>query len=192
MATELQRQGRKAQRSGAHGMDGKKKRLLILILFGVAAVAATLLLTESSVPAPQPVTKAPSQGAPAAGQPGASAPIAAASVPGSPVMPKGAAGNGQTMRDIFSPPAGYVAPLPGTGTTAGGPGGPAFSAAGMPPVLTGVIMGDSTRVAILRQGTISRSYRIGESAGSYQVVAIDARSVTLEGPSGTINLTMGK
>ena len=68
-----------------------------------------------------------------------------------------------------------------------------MTAGGPAPVLTGVIEGSAgRRVAILRQGNISRSYRVGESAGAYRVAAIGPRSVTLEGPGGTRVLTMGQ
>ena len=60
------------------------------------------------------------------------------------------------------------------------------------PVLTGIIIGDSTRVAILRQGTISRSHRVGESAGAYRIASIGTDSVTLTGPIGTVVLKMGQ
>lgn len=168
-------------------MDDKKKRLLVIVLFGVVAIAVILLMTESTVPAPPPVAKAP-----AAGAPNVLAPVAT-STSASPTLPKGSTAAAQPMRDIFSPPAGYQAAATSTGSNGSRGGtGQAFAAAGSAPVLTGVIAGDERRVAILRQGAISRSYQVGESAGSYKVVSIGNRSVTLEGPNGTLNLTMGK
>ncbi len=168
-------------------MDDKKKRLLIIVLFGVLATAVILLMTESTVPAPQPVAKAPAASAPSMAVPGAT------SNSTSSILPKGATAAVQPMRDIFSPPAGYPAIMPPPGSNgARGGGGQNFAVAGAAPVLTGVIAGEERRVAILRQGTISRSYQVGESAGSFKVVSIGSKSVTLEGPNGTINLTMGK
>lgn len=193
-------------------MDDKKKRLLILALFAVVAIAVTLILTETQEPAQQPVLPA-STGLQSSFQPNAPN---AASKSAVPALPIGASSTGQTMRDIFSPPAEYAALLaasnrgvspggtvqpgggtPGGGTPAGGGasaggGGQQTFSAGAAPVLTGVIAGQDSRVVILRQGTISRSYRVGETAGSYRVAAIGNNTATLEGPTGTIVLTMGK
>lgn len=112
----------------------------------------------------------------------------------SPRMPDGSVVSGQVMRDLFAPPTGYAALLAaqpkGSGQQASN-GGRAFSH-GPIPVLTGVIQGDGVRVAILRQGAISRSYRVGQASGEYRVVEIGENSVTLAGPSGTTVLTMGK
>jgi len=176
-------------------MDDKKKRLLILALFAVVAIAVTLILTETQEPAQQSVLPA-STGLQSSFQPNSSN---AAGKSAAPVLPIGASSTGRTMRDIFSPPAEYAALLaasnrgvspegavqPGSGTQEPFSAGPA-------PVLAGVIAGQDTRVVILRQGAISRSYRVGETAGSYRVAAIGNNTATLEGPTGTIVLTMGK
>jgi len=100
---------------------------------------------------------------------------------------------GQIVRDIFAPPVEYARllpqePKPGVNAT----NGARNLASGLTPVLTGIIVGDSTRVAILRQGTISRSHRVGESTGAYRVASISADSVTLSGSAGTIVLKMGQ
>ena len=165
-------------------MDDKKKRLLVIVLFGVAAIAAVFLFTQPDAQAPQPAP--PSAALPS--------PVPPNSIVNSapPTLPKGTNGGSLAMRDIFSPPAEYAARLPSPARGASpGNGGQAFSAGPMP-VLTGVIAGEGTRVAILRQGTISRSYRVGQSAGAYRVAAIGARSVTLNGPRGRVVLTIGQ
>ena len=166
-------------------MDDKKKRLLVIVLFGVAAIAAVFLFTQPDAQAPQPAP--PSAALPS--------PIPPNTVVNSapPTQPKGTNGGSLAMRDIFSPPAEYAALLPSPTRNAshGGSGGQTFSA-GPVPVLTGVIAGEGTRVAILRQGAISRSYRVGASAGAYSVAAIGARSVTLNGPRGRVVLTIGQ
>ena len=107
-------------------------------------------------------------------------------------MPEGSGVPGQVMRDLFAPPSGYAALLaqPVADPSARNGGKP--SSTGPLPVLTGVIQGDGTRVAILRQGTISRSYRVGQEAGAYTVASIGGNSVTLTGPSGTTVLTIGQ
>ena len=173
-------------------MKDSKKRMFLIVLVGVAAIAAALLLYEPSVPTPatMPAPALPAATALPVGKPGTSVNTS------TPVMPQGTSTVGQATRDIFSPPAEYAALLavstnkPPNGASPAG-GGPAFGA-GPLPKLTGVIVGEGSRVAILRQGTISRSYRIGESAGSYRVASIGGNSVTLEGPAGTKVLTMGQ
>ena len=166
-------------------MDDKKKRLLVIVLFGVAAIAAVFLFTQPDAQAPQPAP--PSAALPSPIPPNTVVNSA------SPTLPKGMNGGSLAMRDIFSPPAEYAALLPSPTRNAshGGGGGQTFSA-GPVPVLTGVIAGEGTRVAILRQGAISRSYRVGASAGAYRVAAIGARSVTLDGPGGRVVLTIGQ
>ncbi|MHC1759586.1 MAG: hypothetical protein AB9917_08765 [Negativicutes bacterium] len=160
-------------------MDDKKKRLLILVLFGVAAVAALLLwMPEPRVTAPAvvpPMLASPATGAKAS----------------APTLPQGADTAGLVIRDIFSPPAEFSPQVTIPAFTGPLRNGGSFDA-GMTPVLTGVIEGSDRRVAILRQGAVSRSYRIGESAGAYRITAISARSVTLSGPGGTTVLTMGQ
>ena len=175
-------------RNIAEGMDDKQKRWLVIGLLGVAVLLATLLLSGPNVPLP---------GALPPPQPPASpvAPVATAPAkPSAPVLPNGAAKAAMPTRDIFAPPAEIAALLPPTGNGAPRNGGVGpVTAAGPAPVLTGVIEGSAgRRVAILRQGNISRSYRVGESAGAYRVAAIGPRSVTLEGPGGTRVLTMGQ
>ena len=175
-------------RNIAEGMDDKQKRWLVIGLLGVAVLLATLLLSGPNVPLP---------GALPPPQPPASpvAPVATAPAkPSAPVLPNGAAKAAMPTRDIFAPPAEIAALLPPTGNGAPRNGGVGPVTTGGPaPVLTGVIEGAAgRRVAILRQGNISRSYRVGESAGSYRIAAIGARSVTLEGPGGTRVLTMGQ
>lgn len=167
-------------------MDDKKKRLLVIVLFGVAAIAAVFLFTQPDAQAPQPAP-------PSAALPSPLVPPNTVVNSAPPTQPKGTNGGSLAMRDIFSPPAEYAALLPSPTRNAshGGGGGQTFSA-GPVPVLTGVIAGEGTRVAILRQGAISRSYRVGASAGAYRVAAIGARSVTLDGPGGRVVLTIGQ
>lgn len=175
-------------RNYAEGMDNKQKWWLVIRLLGVAVLLATLLLNGPNVPAPAVLPPPPPPEAPAASV--ATAPAKSST----PLLPNGAAKAALPTRDIFSPPAEFAALLPPTGDGAPRNGGIGpVTAGGPPPVLTGVIEGSAgRRVAILRQGNISRSYRVGESAGAYRVASIGARSVTLEGPGGTRVLTMGQ
>jgi len=160
-------------------MDDKRKRLLVSVLFGVATIAATLFWTESYSTVPMPPTTV----VPTVSQ-------KTAITAQTPTMPKGAESVGLMVRDIFSPPVEYSALLPSPSNGASRSGGQAVLA-GPAPVLTGVIAGEDSRVAILRQGTISRSYRVGESAGAYRIDSIGDRSVTLASPGGTTIVTMG-
>ena len=169
----------RAAKGNASGMDDKKKRLLILVLFGVAAVAAILIWM------PEPRVTAPAVVPPGIASPATSSRASA------PTLPQGAATAGRTIRDIFSPPAEF-SPQVTIPAFAGQAGNGGSFAAGAMPVLTGVIGSADRSVAILRQGAVSRSYRIGESAGAYRVTEINARSVTLSGPGGTRVLTMGQ
>ena len=164
-------------------MDDKQKRWLVIGLLGVAVLLATLLFSGPNVPTPAVLPPPQPPASPAA--------PAKASTP---VLPNGAAKAALPTRDIFAPPAEIAALLPPTGNGAPRNGGVGpVTAAGPAPVLTGVLEGSAgRRVAILRQGNISRSYRVGESAGAYRVAAIGPRSVTLEGPGGTRVLTMGQ
>jgi len=160
-------------------MDDKRKRVLVSVVIGVAAIAVTLFWTESYPAVPtSPTTVVPTV-----------SPKAALTAH-LPTMPKGAESIGLTVRDIFSPPVEYSAFLPLPGDGASRSGGQTVLA-GPAPVLTGVIAGEDSRVAILRQGTISRSYRVGESAGAYRIDSIGDRSVILASPGGTTTVTMG-
>ena len=60
------------------------------------------------------------------------------------------------------------------------------------PVLTGVVGAGGKWAAIIRLGDASRSYQLGEYAGSYQIVAITGDSVTVVGPQGSTVLTVGR
>lgn len=59
------------------------------------------------------------------------------------------------------------------------------------PALTGVVGADGKWAAIIRFGDDSRSYQLGEYAGSYRIVAITGDSVTVVGPEGSLLLTVG-
>jgi len=166
-------------------MEKSTKRLLGIAAIGCIAIGATVLFTQ-----PELISNLPKdlQRNPV----GVVAQAPKTNLTGKPVMPEGSGVPGQVMRDLFAPPSGYAALLaqPVADPSARNGGKP--SSTGPLPVLTGVIQGDGTRVAILRQGTISRSYRVGQEAGAYTVASIGGNSVTLTGPSGTTVLTIGQ
>ena len=167
----------------ASRMDAQKKRLLIIVLFGVALVGAVFLFTDPAISPPA----AELQPAPAASLPAPNTAINNKT----PVLPQGAQVAGQAVRDIFAPPAEYARLAPQE-PRAANTNGSRNLPVGPTPVLTGIIVGESSRVAILRQGAISRSHRVGEMAGEYRVAAISANTVTLAGPGGTVVLKMGQ
>lgn len=70
--------------------------------------------------------------------------------------------------------------------------GQAAGQTGGTPQLSGIIGGGGNRVAIIRFSGMSRSYRVGESLGAYQILEIGPDSVTLTGPGGSTLLTMGR
>jgi hypothetical protein len=174
-------------------MKQSTKRLLGIVTIGCMAIGAAVFfiypeffaLPQAGQPL-EPVGPAPQSAAAGAS--------AAPEKANTPRMPNGPAVTGQVMRDLFAPPAGYAALLaaPAKGSETQPAGSDKNFSRGSLPALTGVIQGDGARVAILRQGAISRSYRVGQTAGEYRVAAIGPSSVTLSGPSGTTVLTMGK
>ncbi len=167
----------------ASRMDAQKKRLLIIVLFGVALVGAVFLFTDPAISPPAAeLPPAPTVALPA--------PNTAINNK-TPVLPQGSQVAGQAVRDIFAPPAEYARLVPQE-PRAANTNGSRNLPVGPTPVLTGIIVGESSRVAILRQGAISRSHRVGEMAGEYRVAAISANTVTLAGPGGTVVLKMGQ
>lgn len=171
-------------------MEKRKKRLAGIVVVGCVAVGAAALYTNTSFFA------LPQSGEPLAPMIPIAKPAATeAAKPAAPAqMPTESPAPNSVMRDLFAPPAGYMAILdsqPKAPAAHSSGSERAFAGASLP-VLTGVIQGNGARVAILRQGTLSRSYRVGQAAGAYRVIAIGAKSVTLEGPGGTTEIMMGK
>ena len=70
--------------------------------------------------------------------------------------------------------------------------GSGVAATGHPvlPVLHGIAGSGGQWAAVLQVGAESRSCRLGERAGPYEVTAITRDSVTLSGPDGTVVLAM--
>lgn len=56
--------------------------------------------------------------------------------------------------------------------------------------LTGIAGTDSTRVAVISSGNVSKAYQINEKIGSYKISTISEDSVTLTGPSGQRTLRL--
>ena len=167
-------------------MDEQKKRLLMIGLLGLVSIGAVFLLTDPAMSPQQPAANPPATSS--------APPAITATTPNgkAPRMPEGAQVAGLPARDIFAPPPEYGRFAPQDPKNDATGGGRTSLATGPIPVLTGIISGDSTRVAILRQGAISRSHRVGETAGAYRVAAIGPDSVTLTGHTGTVVLKIGQ
>ncbi|MBP2631059.1 MAG: hypothetical protein H6Q70_1687 [Firmicutes bacterium] len=60
------------------------------------------------------------------------------------------------------------------------------------PIVRGLIGSGDRFIAILEYGEVSKRCLLNDSIGPYTVVGIDEKSVILNGPSGTIMLTVGR
>lgn len=60
------------------------------------------------------------------------------------------------------------------------------------PILTGIIGDEKTQTAIISYKGVSRSYRIGQTIGQYQLSAINEKTVNVVGPQGERVLLLGR
>ncbi len=60
------------------------------------------------------------------------------------------------------------------------------------PVLTGIMEDSKTQVAIIRYKGVSRSYRIGQTVGQYQLIRITGKTVIVSDPQGERVLQLGR
>lgn len=60
------------------------------------------------------------------------------------------------------------------------------------PIVTGLVGSGDRFIAILEYGEVSKRCSLDDSIGPYTVVGIDGKNVILNGPSGTITLTVGR
>lgn len=60
------------------------------------------------------------------------------------------------------------------------------------PIVTGLLGSGDRFIAILEYGEVSKQCSLDDSIGPYTVVEIDEKKVILNGPSGTITLTVGR
>lgn len=105
--------------------------------------------------------------------------------------------SGKVLRDPFAVPKQF-APIPEPAAVeAALPTAVRSMSAAKPtavakPVLTGIVGADGNWAAIIQLSDDSRSYQLGEYAGSYQIIAITGDSVTVVGPQGSTVLTVGR
>ena len=154
-----------------------KQRLTAMVVFGVVLVGLFYYNDSPEVAvAPSPVK----QGIPVAS--GAQ-----------PKIPQGYE-PGQIVRDPFAKPKEFEPAnphIPASGAPSD-PGTAGRIGAGAIPTVNGIVGGDGRWMAIIQYGTESRSYKVKDYVGAYQVTAITADTVTVWGPSGRSVLMVGK
>jgi len=170
----------------------EKKHVAAVAFGGLLLAGAVIFYVNSAVSAPAAVSKAHS--------------AAAANVPANvpavrPVPGKRDLG---ALRDPFAAPpefrqesavngqpnAAAAGPVYSVAAPAGGDKNGLRAAKAAPPVLQGIASSGDQRMAVLQLGSASRSYRLLERAGPYEVIAIEQDSVTLSGPDGKTVLAM--
>lgn len=60
------------------------------------------------------------------------------------------------------------------------------------PILTGIIVGEASRVAIMEYNGQSGMYRLNDTLGPYQLLALSENSVVLNSPDGQLTLALGR
>ncbi|MBP2639060.1 MAG: hypothetical protein H6Q66_11 [Firmicutes bacterium] len=166
----------------------EKKHVAAVAFGGLLLAGAVIFYVNSAVSAPPAVSKVQS-----------AAPAKAPAV--RPVPEKREA---KEMRDPFAAPAEFrqesavngQAQAAAAGSVSGVAAPVAADANGLRaakaalPVLQGIAASGGQRMAVLQVGGQSRSYRLLERAGPYEVIAIEKDSVTLSGPDGKTVLAM--
>lgn len=166
----------------------EKKHVAAVAFGGLLLAGAVIFYVNSAVSAPPAVSKAPS--------------AAPAKAPTARPIPEKR--DGEVMRDPFAaPPEFRQATVDGKPQTAAAR--PVSDAAAVPavgernglrtakaarPVLQGIAARGGQRIAVLQVGGQSRSCRLLERAGPYEVIAIEKDSVTLSGQDGQTVLAM--
>lgn len=153
------------------GVNAKKRILAVLLVLTLITVALVYRGVPETALAPADTASM----------------IDVSQVASQPVMPKGYQPN-LTLRDPFAIPPEYRTPTPAGPAVNIGPTQPKETL----PVVTGIVMTNSAGSAIIQYGSDSRSYRLGDFVGPYQIVSINARLVVLQGPSGRLILSLGR
>jgi len=177
----------------------EKKHVAAVMLGGLLLAGAVLFFAQRLLSGSPDVSVAASKGK------------AAETIVVSAVSPAAQVREPKVLRDPFAAPGENPAirgAVSAPGGTVDGTGKPMMSglkgasgaalvgngvgAVGQPvlPVLQGIAGSGGQWAAVLRVGAESRSYRLGERAGPYEVVEITRDAVTLAGPDGTAVLAM--
>ncbi|WP_371371389.1 hypothetical protein [Sporomusa aerivorans] len=114
-----------------------------------------------------------------------------------PILPRGY-GIPATVRDVFAIPTEFrpvFAALPAAAPERKNTAdilssGQAAEPPAIPLVLVGIISGGGQKVAIIKYAGGSRSYRINDFIGPYQLIAIESAATVLLGPKGRSTLLL--
>lgn len=155
-----------------------RQRLLALAAVAALTLAAVSLLIDSNVPE----TVAPA------------AEVNSRPSPVRPVMPQGY-GPEAVIRDPFAVLAAQQKPVAQPDKIADrlpAASGRVTASGASRPVLTGVVTGEYSQLAIIEYDKESRSYQVLDEIGPYQVLDITPAAVVLNGPGGRITLKLGR
>ncbi len=161
------------------------KNVAVVVIGGLLLAGTVILYFKLFSSAAAPVAPLPARPAQITG------------LPSQPTALKGYA-QGETMRDPFALPPELQQATPAMPRSLGSGGGssgytaPVHESSPMLPQLNGVVSAGATRMAVLQYGAESRSYRVHERIGPYELTAVSDNSVTLLGPSGKIVLAVGR
>jgi hypothetical protein len=176
-----------------NGLPTRQKVLAVVFLLTLLVAGIQLY---SSLEEPAPVTGA------------------AAANPNNNFQPQGQVLSTPTLavlRDPFAVPSGYVGTVKDHPPSAASPASSSNSAASAPQFgtsgtfsgakkdaaspnlsLTGIVGSGDSKSTIIRYGSDSRSYRIHDQVGPYEIMAISDHSVTLAGSTGHKVLFLGE
>ena len=156
-----------------------KQRLTAMVVFGVVLVGLFYYNDSSEVAVAPPLVK---QGIPVASA-------------GGPKIPQGYE-PGQIVRDPFAIPKEFEPAKPHISANGvpSDPGAAGRIGAGSSaiPTVNGIVGGDGRWMAVIQYGAESRSYKVQDYVGPYQVTAITSNTVTISGPGGRSVLMVGK
>ena len=167
----------------------EKKHVAAVALGGLLLAGAVIFFANDAVNAPTPAAQNQA--------------VVTVDAPVARPAPKKSAGG--VMRDPFAAPAEFRQAVSadgrqdtGTAVPSSYSGGAGFKDSGkfQPskplalPVFQGAAISGDQRMAVLQMGEQSRSYRLGEKAGAFEVIGIEKDSITLSGPDGKVVLAM--
>lgn len=156
-----------------------RQRLTAMVVFGVVLVGLFYYNDSPEVVMAPPPVK---QGVPVASG-------------GGPKIPQGYE-PGQIVRDPFAMPKEFEPAnphIPASGAPSDpGTAGRIGAGSSAIPTVNGIVGGDGRWMAIIQYGAESRSYKVQDYVGPYQVTAITSDTVTVWGPGGRSVLMVGK
>ena len=177
-----------------HGLPTRQKVLAVVFILTLLIAAIQFY---SSSEAPVSVTGAAGNGTSNFQPKGQVLPTPSLAVLRDPfAVPPGYAGNvKEQQQSLSSPalsPANKAASAPNFGTAGTFSGGKVAGNSSPNLSLTGIVGSGDSKSTIIRYGSDSRSYRMYDHVGPYEIVAIGDRSVTLAGSTGHKVLLLGE